>query len=57
MDGGQVVEETVLKFSGEVSVFSGELTVDRTGDYVLEVLANSPTTENFGMVQVPVSVE
>lgn len=47
---GEVVAETELAFSGETSVFAGELPDPGPGPAALEVIAADPGRANFGMV-------
>jgi len=45
-----------LTFSGEVSVFTGDLEIPSAGSYLLEVVASQPETRNFGRAQAVVEV-
>jgi hypothetical protein len=50
------VAEVPLSFSGEVSVFTGEMTLPSAGSYLLEVVGSQPETRNFGRAQAVVEV-
>jgi hypothetical protein len=52
-----MVAEIPLQFSGEVSVFTGELTLPAAGAYLLQVLASQPDTQNFGRAEARLVVE
>lgn len=45
---GEIVAEAPLAFTGETSVYAGEIAAPDAGEYVLEVLAADPATGNFG---------
>lgn len=45
---GEVVVETPLDFTGETSVYAGEIVAPGPGDYTVEVLAADPATVNYG---------
>ena len=52
-----MVADIPLQFSGEVSVFAGELTLPAAGAYLLQVVASQPDTENFGRAEAWLVVE
>lgn len=53
---GEVVAETELAFSGETSVFAGELPDPGPGPAALEVIAADPGRANFGMVRRAIEI-
>lgn len=48
LSDGKPVTEAELDFSGETSIYDGELRAPRPGSYELEVVAMDPATANFG---------
>lgn len=53
---GDVVSEVPLDFTGETSVYAGEIAAPGPGDYTLEVLAADPATANYGHDRREVSI-
>ena len=54
---GQVMGETDLKFSGEVSHYVGSLKALHPGRFTLQVLAMDPGNANFGSVSEKITVK
>jgi hypothetical protein len=56
MDGGDVVAEAPLEYSGQTSVYSGTVPSPRAGAFTLVVVAADTDGVNFGAATRPVSV-
>ena len=57
MDGGEVVAEAPLGYSGETSIYAGTVRAPRAGAYTLEVAAADTDAANFGTAACPVAVK
>ena len=57
MDGGEVVAESPLGYSGETSIYAGTVRAPRAGAYTLEVEAADTDAANFGTAARPVAVK
>lgn len=56
LDEGEVVAEAPLEYSGEPSVYGGEIRAPEPGRYTLQVLAADPSTGNFGSARREIEV-
>ena len=54
--GAEMVNQVELAFSGETSIYTGELAATDSGTYTLEVLASDPLTANFGRTATEVEI-
>jgi len=56
LDEGEAVAVSELGFSGETSIYAGEVRAPGPGRYTLEILAEDPATANFGRTATIVTV-